>query len=297
MFDLCVVGHITRDIIRTNGADKRMPGGTPYYVAMTLKSLGMNVAVVTKLNEKDSYLLDRLNDEKIPVFQQPSPFTTTFFNRYGENKDKRNQQIVDVALPFTIDDLKDVEAKIFHLGPLTKADIPMEVVELLAEKAKITLDVQGFVREVKEGKVKLTEWDEMGAVLPLVDVLKASEEEARVLVGTEGVEAAAVELSRFGPDEVIITRGSKPSLVYSKLRPYWVPAFPPTTLVDPTGAGDTYLAGYLYLRDKGVDVEEAGRFAAMVATLKLEGHGPFVGTEERVRSYAKARGYVLESRH
>lgn len=51
--------------------------------------------------------------------------------------------------------------------------------------------------------------------------------------------------------------------------------------MDATGCGDTYVTGYLYMRNKA-SYEEAGCFAAAMSTLKLEASGPFNGTEEDV---------------
>lgn len=49
-----------------------------------------------------------------------------------------------------------------------------------------------------------------------------------------------------------------------------------------TGCGDTYMAGYLYMRNKGASYKEAGCFAAAMCTIKLEASGPFGGTEKDV---------------
>ena len=57
---------------------------------------------------------------------------------------------------------------------------------------------------------------------------------------------------------------------------------PPTEIVDATGCGDTYMAGYLYMRNKGASYKEAGCFAAAMCTIKLEASGPFGGTEKDV---------------
>ncbi len=53
MFDVCVVGHVTKDLVRTAEGEFEMPGGTAYYTAIALKNLGMRVAVITKLLEQD----------------------------------------------------------------------------------------------------------------------------------------------------------------------------------------------------------------------------------------------------
>ena len=61
-----------------------------------------------------------------------------------------------------------------------------------------------------------------------------------------------------------------------------IPAYAPKEVVDATGCGDTYVLGYLYMRNKGASYEEAGCFAAAMSTIKLEKSGPFSGTEEEV---------------
>ena len=56
-------------------------------------------------------------------------------------------------------------------------------------------------------------------------------------------------------------------------------------VVDATGCGDTYSAGYLYCRAKGMDYAESGRFAAAMCTLKLEHTGPFDKTIDDIYAY------------
>ena len=81
---------------------------------------------------------------------------------------------------------------------------------------------------------------------------------------------------------MIITLGSKGSVVYSEGVFYTIPAFRPLKVTDATGCGDTYMAGYLYRRLKGASIQQAGEFGAAMATLKLETSGPFTGTKEQV---------------
>jgi sugar/nucleoside kinase (ribokinase family) len=53
------------------------------------------------------------------------------------------------------------------------------------------------------------------------------------------------------------------------------------------------MTGYLYQRTKGADMEEAGRFAAAMATLKIQGSGPFQGTKEDILLCMKNTPQVL----
>ena len=280
MFDVCVIGHVTKDIIRIDDREREMPGGTAYFVPIALKRLGMDVSVITKVGQEDKSLLDGLGREKIPVFLRESSRTTIFTNIYSKGLDSREQKVSDTASPFTVKDVEDIHSRIFHLGPLTKGDIPLDILRTLSQRSRISLDVQGFLRSIEErsGKVRLIDWEEKEEALSLVTILKADEEEAMVMTHEEDLEGMAVELSRYGPEEIIITCGSKGSLIYSKGKFYSTSSFAPRKLVDPTGCGDTYMAGYLFLRQKTDDLCQVGEFAAKIASLKLENYGPFRGS-------------------
>ena len=52
-FDICVVGHITGDIITIGHTTRAIPGGTAYYTSVALRRLGLKVAVVTKVAKGD----------------------------------------------------------------------------------------------------------------------------------------------------------------------------------------------------------------------------------------------------
>ena len=95
------------------------------------------------------------------------------------------------------------------------------------------------------------------------------------------IEAAKL-IHAWGVTEVIITLGSEGSLVYVDDTFYEIPAYPPHEVVDATGCGDTYSAGYLYKRLQGANPVEAGKFAAAMCTIKLEHNGPFNRTVEDV---------------
>jgi sugar/nucleoside kinase (ribokinase family) len=263
----------------------------------------MSVAVITKLNPQDTHLTENLKKENIPVFEGRSVKTTTFKNVNSNDTDTRKQWIGDVATPFTVNDVSQFDARVFHLGPLTKEDISLNVIRFLADRAKISLDVQGFLREFEKGnrdwaQVSLSGWKEMRAVLPFVNIVKCNEEEAKVLSDEQDLVKIATKLSSIGPEEVIITRGSKDSLVYSKDTTYWVRAYPPRNAIeiDPTGCGDTYMAGYLFYRTRSTKLDEVAKFAAMTASVKLELNGPFTGKERDVKDFANAVGQPFSSK-
>lgn len=281
MFDVCVIGHVTKDVIKANGENRReMPGGTAYYTSMALTSLGLDVAVITKVASEDhDHVLNPLKRAGIVVYCQESERTTAFENIYvRDNPDVRIQRVTAIAPPFSPGDIPSISAAICHVGPLTSADVSLELLKALSPKANlISLDVQGLLRRVINGEVRETDWQDKAEGLGYVDILKANEHEARVLSGEDDVEKALVGLSSFGPKEIIITCGSRGSIILVDGSFYRIPPVPPKRVVDPTGCGDTYVAGYLYQRIKSRDIATAGRFGALIATAKLERFGAFSG--------------------
>jgi len=285
VFDVCVIGHITRDIIRVGRTTRATPGGTAYYTSMALRRLGLKVAVVTKVAKEDEVpLLRDVRREKIEVFCKKSRISSVFENAYSiENPDARVQRIRSVGTSFTPEDVDEITATSFHVGPLTNQDIPVQLLKQLTTRARIvSLDVQGMLRPARVGPVSEEDWPEKQKGLACVDILKANEKEALVLSGQNTVGRAASALASLGPKEVIITMGSRGSLIYAEQALHRIPCCSPRKTEDPTGCGDTYVAGYVYQRLKGTAPEMAGRFAAAMATLKLEGPGPFSGSEADV---------------
>jgi sugar/nucleoside kinase (ribokinase family) len=98
-------------------------------------------------------------------------------------------------------------------------------------------------------------------------VLKLAEEEARVLVG--GPDEAA--LRSLGVPEVVVTLGSRGSLVLAEGRLERVAARPVDGKVDPTGAGDAFAAAYLVSRASGHAPAAAARRATAVVAGLLDG--------------------------
>ncbi|MCT7960782.1 PfkB family carbohydrate kinase [Laspinema sp. D1] len=278
MFDVCVIGHVTHDRIKIDGkVAQKMAGGTAIYTAIALKTLGLNVAVLTKTSGADrSHLLEELKNRGIAVFWSESPETTQFENSYQRDRlDSRQQKVQAVASPFTPPDLGQIQSRIFHLGALTNQEMSLEFLQaVFATQALISLDGQGFLREVIHQTVQAKDWTEKLPGLAGVDILKVDIQEAQLLSGKTAIEPAAIALHQWGVREVLITAGSQGSWVYQSGNLEPIPAFPPTNSVDPTGCGDTYIAGYLYSRLTGEPCHLAARFAAQVATRKLENFGP-----------------------
>ena len=261
-----------------------IPGGTSIYFSSAIAALPVRYALVTALADADASALASLRHKGIDIMAYSVPHTLFFENRYGEDPNERTQRVLEVAEPFTPEQVTEIDASIYHLGTLLAGDIPVLAIMALAAKGKLSLDVQGYLRKVDNGAVLPVDWTEKEQVLPLIYFVKASEEEAQVLSGCSAIADGARKLLDWGAKEVIITCGSRGSEVYTANESFSIPAFVPALTTDATGCGDTYMAGYLYKRCKGAGIQEAGEFAAAMATLKIGASGPFAGTEEEVEA-------------
>jgi sugar/nucleoside kinase (ribokinase family) len=174
-------------------------------------------------------------------------------------------------------DLTRAEAII--VGPILQETSPELIARIhAASDAPLLLDPQGLLRRI-DGGGRIDHFcpPEFAALAPLFRVIKANELETRVLTGldprAQGAEATA-RLRALGCAIAIVTLAEAGSLIDDGQRQYRIPAYA-TEAKDPTGAGDTYLAGFLhaFLRDAS-DLYAAGCTGAATASIWIEHSGP-----------------------
>lgn len=282
MHDICCVGHITLDKVVTPKAVTHMPGGTSFYFSHAIRQMNVSYCLVTAVGQPEMHIISDLLTLGIEVKLLPSANTVYFENNYAGNPDHRTQRVLLQADPFLIEQMEGIQANLFHLGPLLGDDIPVSLIRVLSKKGKVSLDVQGYLREVRGNDVYPIDWIAKKEALAYVDILKANESEMQSITGHTNVVNGARVLSGWGVKEVIITLGSLGSVIYKDNHFYQIPAYRAVDVVDATGCGDTYMAGYLAQRAKGKSIQEAGEYAAAMATLKIESSGPFKGTDKDV---------------
>ena len=96
-----------------------------------------------------------------------------------------------------------------------------------------------------------------------VDILFANEDEAISLVETD--HPTSVQMLRGLVDEVVITRGRLGAVICHAGQQILVDAMPQGPVIDTTGAGDLFAAGYLFGRTHGYDAQMSGQIASLLA--------------------------------
>lgn len=98
-----------------------------------------------------------------------------------------------------------------------------------------------------------------------VDILFANEAEIKALYKTDDFDEAVYNV-RGHCEIAALTRSAKGSVVVTKDETIEVPAEPVDKVVDTTGAGDMYSAGFLYGLTQGRSLAECGRFGSIAAS-------------------------------
>jgi len=148
-------------------------------------------------------------------------------------------------------------------------------------------DPQGLLRNADEsGRIFHKKIDGIEETLGKFTVVKPNELEGKVLTGidcrVDPYRAASI-IKEYGPQIVIVTLAELGSVIYDGTDFIDIPPYE-IDLVDSTGAGDTYMAGFTYEYLKTGDLKKAGCFASCVSSIMIEQVGPdFKMVEAEVR--------------
>jgi sugar/nucleoside kinase (ribokinase family) len=273
-YDLVLLGNYTQDTIVSASGVRLVDGGAFNYSAHVAARLGLKVAAVTRLAQADFHVVDELTRLGVDMFARATPQSTCLRLEYPtSNVDERVIYVTSTAGAFTWAEVESLSARAFLVGASLRGEVSLEVIEALATRgALLAVDVQGFVRVARDGKLVYEAWPEQGQVLAHVDVLKTDAVEAKMLTGESDIAVAARILAGMGPGEVVLTHRDG-LLVYARGQ-YHEAGFYPQKLVGRSGRGDTCIAAYVAKRLQ-TSPAEATIWAAAVTSLKLEAEGPF----------------------
>ena len=135
-------------------------------------------------------------------------------------------------------------------------------------------------------------------LLKRVDALVLNDSEARQLAQEDNLIAALTKIHKLGPRHVIIKKGEHGSILSSPRGLFIAPAYPLRKVVDPTGAGDSFVGGLMgYLASTRGTIESNLRRAilhgSVVASFCCEGFG-VARTQKLTRATIQSRVRELE---
>lgn len=310
MVDITAVGEILIDLTQSgvNGQGiprfDANPGGAPANLAVAASRLGASAAFIGKVG-KDSFgdfLRNCLVENGVDVtgmVTDPVQHTTLAVVSLDPSGERHfsfyRDPSADVNLnesELSVEQLKNT--RFLHFGSVSLTAEPARSATLYAARAARELGAAVSY----DPNYRSSLWpDEKTAVermlepLPLVDVLKVSDEELPLLTGTDDLEAGTAKLAENGISLILVTLGPKGAFYRFRGQTGLVPGVP-CKVGDTNGAGDTFFGAALSQLAKlesldALTVPELERIVALAnkaASITTSRHGaiPAMPTLEEV---------------
>lgn len=291
---IVVVGSASRDLVDDDPRGWRLGGGVSYS-ALTTARLGIATGAIVGVDAEAATAseLDLLRDAGVDVRLVPLAHGPVFVNI--ERPEGRLQLCGDRSDPVPVDTVPDAwrSAPGWILAPVA-AELPPAWAALPSDEAFVAVGWQGLLRELEADQPVRHVAPRPDPIIARADLVGLSRDD----VERDVVLADLYALLRRGAS-LAVTQGDHGGLVVHgahgdrdaalDLRHY--PAVPSHAVVDPTGAGDVFLAALAAARveprlvggriGQGFDL----LLAAAAASLVLEGPGMFgVPTRDAVRA-------------
>jgi sugar/nucleoside kinase (ribokinase family) len=288
VYDVLYIGNYTKDTIISPAGTKYVDGGAVNYAAHAAASLGMHVAVVTRLAHEDDRVVKGFEEDGIDCYATYTPSSTLMQLEYPTNDpDLRTLSVRGTAGSITAADVKDLKAKAAVIGPSIRGEVGLDVIKALKDNGiLVAADMQGYVRVLRGIELKYEPWLEMAEYLSHVDIVKSDAVEAEALTHETDHIKAARFYADMGPKEIVLTH--RDGVLIHADGNDWEFGFFPEQLSGRSGRGDTCVGTYTAMRLSKPPCE-SGMWAAAVTSLKMERLGPFNRPISEVEAFIHAK--------
>ncbi len=251
---LLTIGTVAFDALETPyGTTDKIIGGSCTYIALSAAFFQPKVNVVAVVGDDfPQAYMDTLESKGINLDGlQIKAGEKSFFwaGKYHNNMNSRDTLVTDLNV---LADFKPVipasyqDCEYLMLGNLTP-QVQIEAIEGLTKRPKlVVMDTMNFWMDVA--------MDDLKRVLKMVDVLCINDEEARQLSEQYSLRTAAKLIMEMGPKTLIIKKGEHGALLFQGSNMFYCPALPLEEVFDPTGAGDTFVGGFIGYLAKTDDI-------------------------------------------
>ncbi len=260
-------------------------GGDALNEAVALSKLGISVELVSKVgcDESGDRVLNFLREHDVStehVVQEEGLDTginVVLVDEHGERHFLTNPQgslrklsAKDVE-PYLDEAADIVSFASMFVSPLMDVSAMESLFRQIKSKPKRILVAD--MTKAKKGE----RLEDLKNVLPYIDYLLPNEEEIALLTGVSDAYENAGLLVESGVSCAVIKRGKEGCLIRTKEVCLEIPACPVERVVDTTGAGDCFAAGFLCGLTKGLSLKECGQLACAAASCAVESPGATEG--------------------
>ncbi|MBN2716253.1 MAG: bifunctional hydroxymethylpyrimidine kinase/phosphomethylpyrimidine kinase [Deltaproteobacteria bacterium] len=273
---LLVVGSVAFDSLKTRaGKRDEILGGAATYIALTASHFAkVNLVGVVGKGDFPEEHVNLLTQKGVDVegLEFAEGKTFRWAGEYAD--DFSTRQTLDTQLGvFEHFDPKIPDsyqgAQIVLLGNINPS-VQLQVLDRLNEKPYVITDTMNLWMDIA--------LDELKKVIARTNLLVINDEEAVQLSGELQIRVAAKKILAMGPEALIIKRGEHGAYLFTKDTMFFAPAIPLEEVIDPTGAGDSFVGGLAgYLAGEGKTTVSAIKkgmiFGTATASATCEGFG------------------------
>jgi sugar/nucleoside kinase (ribokinase family) len=242
---LLSIGTVAFDALETPyGKTDKIIGGSCTYIALSAAFFVPKVNVVAVVGDDfpkeyiETLESKNINLDGLQIKQGEKSFF--WAGKYHNNMNSRDTLVTELNVladfqPSIPTSYQDCEY--LMLGNLTP-QVQIDAINGLNKRPKlIVMDTMNFWMNVA--------MDDLKKVLKMVDVLCINDEEARQLSEQYSLRTAAKLIMAMGPKTLIIKKGENGALLFQGNEMFYCPAIPLEDVFDPTGAGDTFVGGFI----------------------------------------------------
>lgn len=260
MTDITTIGEILIDLTQTGVNEAGVPlfaanpGGAPANVAVAASRLGSKTAFIGRVGRDGfgGYLRQVLEENGVDAAglragSEPTTMAIVSVDGGGE----RSFQFVrgaDCGLsPEEVSEIQVCASKVLHFGSVSLTRGLARSATIFAARSAHRAGVlvsydPNYRAALWSSEREAREW--MAIPLPLVDVIKLSEEELPLLTGSTDLEEGSRILAGKGVSLVLVTLGGAGAFCRWEGECFSVPGVP-VTVADTNGAGDTFFGAVL----------------------------------------------------
>jgi sugar/nucleoside kinase (ribokinase family) len=238
-----VVGSIAFDAVKTPfGERERMLGGSAVHFALAA-SFFADVHVVGPVGDdfgSDEYELLEGRGIATGGIERIAGGKTFFWQgEYGW--DLNDRETLDTQLNV----FADFQPKLSEASKATDVLFLANIQPDLQREVRAQWGGSGFVAMDSMNLWIETARDSLIKTIGGVDCLMLNDSELRELTGEPNLVRAARQVSEWGPSVTVAKRGEYGAGMFTREGFFGLPAFPLETVVDPTGAGDSFAGGFV----------------------------------------------------
>lgn len=302
--DVVLAGHILNEkVVFPDRVLYPVLGSPVAYCSVCLARLGADVGIVTKIG-------DDFPRQLLSVFQEVGVDTEGI---RVEGVSTRNELIYQAdgrkilrflarapSIEFPDFPERFLRAKIIYVCPMDH-EVSLEAIRRLSLLGRtMAVDLGGFGGATSADHPLAKDGAELRDLCPYFDVVKGSIEDLGHILGASPTdeEAVAEQLLGLGSRVVVVTLGARGAYVRTGERGTHYPPYlgRQADVVDQTGAGDCFSAGFLFEYGRTQDACSAALYGNAVTSYVIERTGGVVAARMPSKDEADRRAEIIRSR-